>query len=231
MIPTGGPGLISYGGPQYIAVDSAGNVYFTERSGFEANPTGGGEPLPSNVVFELSNGAITTVATSDQLNEPSGVAVDSSGNLYIADSGNYRILEVSTEVITTVAGGTQNFGGDNGPAIDAQLSAPHQVAVDSAGDLYVADSNNNRIRKVSNGIITTVAGNGTLGFSGDNGPATSAELNGPTGVAVDSAGDLYVADSNNNRIRKVSNGIITTVAGNGAEGFSGDNGLATSAQL
>ena len=103
--------------------------------------------------------------------------------------------------------------------------------MDSAGNLYIADSGNNRIRKVSNGVITTVAGNGTAGFSGDNGPATSAQLNYPQGVAVDSAGNLYIADTGNNRIRKVSNGVITTVAGNGTAGFSGDNGPATSAQL
>jgi uncharacterized protein (TIGR03437 family) len=135
-------------------------------------------------------------------------------------------------VITTVAGnGTRGFSGDNGPATSAQLYGPCGVAVDAAGNLYIADTYNQRIRKVSNGVITTVAGNGTYGFSGDNGPATSAQLKNPWGIALDSAGNLYIADTSSQRIRKVSNGVIATVAGNGTPGFSGDNGPATSAQL
>jgi uncharacterized protein (TIGR03437 family) len=158
--------------------------------------------------------------------------VDSAGDLYIADFAGERIREISNGVITTVAGnGTYGFSGDNGPATSARLYSPSGVAVDSAGNLYIADADNNRIRKVSDGVITTVAGNGTEGFSGDNGPATSAQLYNPYGVAVDSAGNLYIADYGNNRVRKVSNGVITTVAGNGTQGFSGDDGPATSAQL
>jgi uncharacterized protein (TIGR03437 family) len=176
-------------------------------------------------------------ATSAQLNQPWGVAVDAAGNVYIADTVNNRIRKVANGVISTVAGnGTLGYSGDDGPATSAQLSWPGGVAVDSAGNLYVADQNNFRIRKVSNGVITTVAGNGMPGYSGDNGPATSAKLYGPVGVAVDSAGNLYIADQPNNRIRKVSNGVITTVAGNGPDlygngGYSGDNGPATSARL
>ena len=137
-----------------------------------------------------------------------------------------------TYTITTVAGnGTQGMSGDNGPAASAQLNRPEGVAVDSAGNLYIADLYNSRVRRVSNGVITTVAGNGTGGFSGDGGPATTARLYSPLGLAVDSAGNLYVADTDNQRIRKVSNGAISTVAGNGTYGFSGDNGLAPSAQL
>ncbi len=133
--------------------------------------------------------------------------MDSAGNLYIADTDNNRIRKVSNGVITTVAGnGTQGFSGDNGPATSAQLYIPGGVAVDSAGNLYIADTYNNRIRKVSNGVITTVAGNGTVGFGGDNGPATSAQLNTPVAVAVDSAGNLYIADTNNNRIRLLTPG-------------------------
>jgi hypothetical protein len=137
-----------------------------------------------------------------------------------------------TYTINTFAGnGTFGYSGDNGPATSAQLNQPWGVAVDAAGNVYIADTVNNRIRKVANGVISTVAGNGTLGYSGDDGPATSAQLSWPAGVAVDSAGNLYVADQNNNRIRKVSNGVITTVAGNGMPGSSGDNGPATSARL
>jgi uncharacterized protein (TIGR03437 family) len=223
--------------PGGIALDSVGNLYIAVGDEFR--------------IRKVSNGVITTVAgngtqgfsgdngpaTSAQLSYPSGVAADSAGNLYIADQGNNRIRKVSSGVITTVAGnGTQGFSGDNGPAANAQLYGPEDVTVDSAGNLYITDFGNSRIRKVSNGVITTVAGSGATGFgnggfSGDNGPATNAQLNGPGGVAVDSAGNLYIADGGNSRIRKVSNGVITTVAGNGTRGYSGDNGPATSAQL
>jgi trimeric autotransporter adhesin len=218
-------------GPRNVAVDSVGNLYIADDFNYR--------------IRKVSNGVITTVAgngvqgfsgdngpaTSAQLGfYTGGVAVDSLGNLYIADNFNNRIRKVSNGVITTVAGnGSSGFSGDNGPATSAQLSGPVGIALDSAGNLYIADSNNNRIRKVSNGVITTVAGNGSPGFSGDNGPATSAQLRSPAGIALDSAGNLYIADSNNNRIREVSNGVITTVAGNGTAGFSGDNGPATGA--
>jgi uncharacterized protein (TIGR03437 family) len=219
-------------GPYGIAVDAAGNLYIGDA--------------PANRVRKVSGGVITTVAgnglpaysgdngpaANAQLNYPYGVSVDAAGNLYIADSNNYRIRKVANGVITTVAGnGTTGFGGDNGPATSAQLQ-PFGIAVDSASSVYIADPLNNRIRKVTNGVITTVAGDGTAGFGGDNGPATSAELYQPNGVAVDSAGNVYIADTFNNRVRKVSGGVITTVAGNGTEGFGGgDGGPATSATL
>jgi hypothetical protein len=169
-------------------------------------------------------------ATSAQLNSVTGVALDAAGNLYVADAGNYRIRKVTNGVISTVAGGGQQVG-DNGPGTTAQLNDPISVAADSAGNLYIADTLHQRVRMVSNGTITTVAGNGTPGFSGDGGPATAAQLYSPFGVGVDATGDLYIADIDNNRIRMVSNGIITTVAGNGAAGFSGDNGPAIDAEL
>jgi sugar lactone lactonase YvrE len=216
--------------PEGVAVDSAGSLYIAD--------------LHNQRIRKVSNGVITTVtggsssvgdngpATSAQLDEPWGVALDSAGALYIADSNNFRVREVSGGVITTVAGtGTNGFSGDNGPASGARLNYPIGVAADSAGNLYIADGANYRIRKISGGLITTVAGNGTYGFGGDNGPATSAELHGPAGVAVDSAGSLFIADSGNGRVRKVSNGVITTVAGNGTPGSGGDNGPATSAEL
>jgi uncharacterized protein (TIGR03437 family) len=133
---------------------------------------------------------------------PSGVAVDSAGSLFIADSNNNRIRKVSNGVITTVAGdGVPGYSGDNGPATSAQLAYPSGVAVDSAGSLFIADSNNNRIRKVSGGVITTIAGNGTEGYSGDGGPATSAELSLPFDIAMDSAGNVYISDDYNGTIR------------------------------
>src|SRR5580692_1719337 len=135
-------------------------------------------------------------------------------------------------VITTMAGnGVAGFSGDNGSATKAELYDPKGIAVDSAGNVYFADAGNGRVRRVSNGVITTVAGNGPFDYSGDNGPALNAGLGNIHGLAADSAGNLYIADLDNQVIRKVANGVITTVAGNGTVGFSGDNGPATNAQL
>jgi serine/threonine-protein kinase len=136
--------------------------------------------------------------------------------------------------ITTIAGtGRQGFFGDGGPATKAQLNLPWGVAANGKGNVYIADSANNRIRKVSpGGTITTIAGRGTVGFSGDGGPATSAQLNRPQAVAVDRQGNVYIADYENYRVRKVSpGGTITTFAGTGIPGFSGNGGPATSAQF
>ncbi len=174
-------------------------------------------------------------ATSARLDFPSGVFVDVSGVLYIADPWNDKIRKVDASgIISTVAGnGTHAFSGDGRPATSASLSWPYGVFVDRSGVIYIADTWNCRIRKVdTSGIISTVAGNGTAGFSGDGGPATSASLNFPHSVFVDGSGNIYVADIRNNRIRKVdTSGIISTVAGNGTEAFSGDGGPATSAGL
>ena len=197
----------------------------------------------------LPNGLITTVAGENgygysgdggaaanaQLYYPYGAAFDANGNLYIADMDNGRIREVTTSgIITTVAGnGNETFAGDGGAATSAGLHYPAGVALDAAGNLYIADQSNNRIRQVAtNGIITTVAGNGGSSYSGDRGPATNATLSGPTSVAVDTLGNLYIADKSNDRVRQVAaNGIITTVAGNGGAGYAGDGGAATSAEL
>ena len=174
-------------------------------------------------------------AINARLIRPFGVALDDAGNLYIADRDDPRIRKVDAGgTITTVAGiRTRGFSGDGGPATSAQINSPRGVALDGAGNLYIVDTGNNRIRKVdTSGIITTVAGTGDAGFSGDGGPATSARLSGPRGVALDDAGNLYIADRDNNRIRKVdTSGTITTVAGTGDAGFSGDGGPALSATL
>jgi uncharacterized protein (TIGR03437 family) len=195
---------------------------------------------------------ITTVAGTDfafpptpiaAINAPigivAGVAIDASGNVYIADGalGSNLVFKVDQQgVLTVVAGnGTLGFSGDGGPATSAALGSPAGVAVDTAGNLFIVDSFNERMRKVTpDGIISTVAGNGTNGFSGDGGPAINAELSLSDygAVAVDAAGNLYIADEGNNRIRKVTpGGIISTVAGNGAAGYSGDGGLAASGAL
>jgi sugar lactone lactonase YvrE len=179
-------------------------------------------------------------ATSAEINNPRGVATDGAGNLYIFDNYNCVIRKVNTAgVITTVAGNDNcGYSGDGGPATSAELNLffGFGVTADVAGNLYIADNENHRVRKVSaaTGIITTIAGNGTDGYSGDGGPATSAELYGPSGVAVDTAGNLYIGDSDNCTVRKVNSaGVITTVAGEGPSncGFSGDGGPATSAEL
>jgi sugar lactone lactonase YvrE len=174
-------------------------------------------------------------ALDAKLSGPHGVAADALGNVYIADTYNNVIRKITPAgIISTVAGnGHQGFGGDFGPGTSAELDSPFGVAVDAAGNLYIADSSNERIRKLNTaGTITTYAGNGTDGYSGDNGPATNAELNFPTDLAVDSAGNLYIADFDNARIRKVTPvGTITTVAGNGVIGYSGDGGAAVNAEL
>lgn len=174
-------------------------------------------------------------STNAQLDFPYGVAADSIGDFYIADTFNHRILKVNTNgIITTVAGnGTAAFAGDGGTATNASLNLPYAVAPDSFGNLFIADFRNNRIRKVdTNGVITTVAGGGA---GGDGGNATNALIQGAAGVAVDTRGNLFIADFSDNRIRKVdTNGIISTVAGSGTApggGFSGDGGAATNAKL
>lgn len=174
-------------------------------------------------------------ATTTALDHPGGLAFDAAGNLYIADTDDNLILEVNLAgVIVTVAGtGEQGFGGDGGPATAALLDSPVGVAVDGAGNLYIGDTHNQRVREVlaASGNIVTAAGTGAAGFGGDGGPATAALLNTPTAVALDSAGNLYIVDTNNHRIREVSAGTIQTVAGNGEQFFSGDGGPATAAGL
>ena len=174
-------------------------------------------------------------ATAARLNTVSSVAYDAQGNLFIADYDNHVVRKVTTDgVITTIAGtGQQGYSGDTGQATKAQLDGPSHLAVDSAGNLFIAETGNNVVRKVApDGVITTYAGTGTAGFSGDTGPATSAQLSQPQGVAVDAAGNLFFVDSSNSRVRKVTpGGIITTVAGNGLAGYTGDTGSATSASI
>src|SRR5439155_1658368 len=224
-------------GPGGVALDPAGNFYIADRNndrirrvstdGTIATYAGSG-----SLGFSGDGGPATAARLNMSLG---GVALDSAGNLYIADLLNERIRKVSpVGTISTYAGnGGRGFGGDGGPATAAQLSPPQGVALDSAGNLYIADLLNNRIRKVTpGGTISTYAGTGTSGFAGDGGPATAAQLSFPHGVALDSAGNLYIADSNNNRIRKVTpGGTISTYAGTGLQGFSGDGGPAIDAQL
>jgi uncharacterized protein (TIGR03437 family) len=223
--------------PIAVALDSSGNLYIADSANQRirkvTKSTGKISTIAGNgtVLYSGDGGA----ATSASFNTPYGVAVDSSGNIYISDLLNHAVRKVNTSgTISTIAGtGIFGFSGDGGPGTTAQLNRPFGLALDSAGNLFIADSNNYCVRKLdTNGNMSTVAGVATnLGFSGDGGPATSAKMNAPYGIAVDKAGNLYIADAGNNRIRKVSNGIITTIAGTGTKGFTGDGGLGTKAQL
>ena len=176
-------------------------------------------------------------ATTVPLILPSAIVFDPQGNLYLAETASHVIRKVDpTGIITTIAGtGTQGFSGDNGSATAAQLDSPQGLALDAANNLYIADTHSHCIRKItaSTGIITTIAGTGTPGFDGDSGPATGAHLNLPTALVIDTIGNLYFADTQNHRIRKITaaTGIITTIAGAGTQGFSGDNGPATAANI
>ena len=174
-------------------------------------------------------------AKSAALNTPVFVASDAAGNVYIADQNNNRIRKVNLQgVITTFAGnGAAGFSGDGGPATSASFFNPVRVIADAAGNLYIADQSNHRVRKVdSSGIVSTFAGSGSAGFSGDGSAATSAALNNPTALALNASGNLYISDQFNHRIRRVgTSGNIVTVAGNGAAGFAGDGSAASSASL
>jgi sugar lactone lactonase YvrE len=172
-------------------------------------------------------------ATTAPLASPAGIAFDAVGNMYFADLNNHVIRKVSPAGIITTFAGTeqQGYDGDGGPATSAWLDSPAGIAIDNAGNVYIADTHNNRIRKVVGGTISTIAGTGVSGFSGDGASATQATLNHPVAVAVDVNGNVYIADADNQRIRKISGTTITTVAGNGEQGFGGDGGAAVAAGL
>ena len=223
--------------PDGIAVDATGNIYVAG--------------IASATVRKINSaGIITTIAgtgvagysgdggpaTLAKLSDPRGIALDTEGNLYIPDGSNHIVRKINAMgVITTIAGSAHvgGYSGDGGAATLANIWLPICVAVDNSGNLFIADGNS-CIRKVTTaGIITTLAGDGTLGYSGDGGPATLSKLHGTAGVSVDCAGNVYITDVGNNRIRKINSldGIISTVAGNGISGYNGDGIIATDAEL
>jgi sugar lactone lactonase YvrE len=232
-IPLGG---ITLNDPLAVAVDRSGNLFIADSL--------------NNVIREVDTaGRVSTVAgngrpkyagdhgpaTSASLNHPGGLAVDASGNLYINDENNFVIRKVSTnQVISTVVGtGKSGYSGDGGPATKAQIAGALGVAVDAAGNLYIADTGNCVIRKVNKkGIISTIAGDGAAAYYGDGGPAMLASLRYPTDVALDTAGNLYIADYFNGAVRKVDTyQFISTVAGTGAQAYGGDTQSARTASL
>lgn len=235
----GGPASAAHlNNPIQASMDAAGNMYIADQNNF-------------NIRMVDTAGIITTIAgtgiqgytgdggpaTLAQFGGPAGVVPDGKGNLYIVDYNNIVVRKIDTAgIVTTVAGnGTAGYSGDGGPATSAQLQGVSAVALDTAGNLYIADNQNFVIRMVdTSGIISTVVGNGTAGYSGDGGPALSAQLTYPLGLMIDAQGNLYIGDTYNNCIRKVDTaGIITTVAGVGGPtgAYSGDGGLAINAYL
>ena len=218
--------------PQGVAVDGSDNLYFAEVSNQRIRRV----DADTGIIATVAGGALRDggPATAAHLNFPQGVEADGAGNFYVADTLNYRIRKIDAAGnISTFAGtGKNGFSGDGGLATAAQLDIPWSVALDGDGNLYIADRENNRIRKVDadTGIISTVAGGGT---GGDGSLATAAQLNSPPGVALDGDGNIYIANALTHSIRKVDadTGIISTIAGNGTQGFSGDGGQATAAQL
>jgi RHS repeat-associated protein len=230
----GGPATqAGVGSPVAVAVDQAGNVYIAgDHRVRKVNNNGIITTVAGNGQYGYNGDGIP--ATQARLYAPVGIALDPSGNIYIADQINCRIRKVDTNgLITTVAGnGQYSYSGDGGPATQAGLGGyPSSVAIDGTGSLYIASGE--RIRKVNtSGSITTVAGNGQQGYSGDGGPATQALFNNLRGISVDRVGNIFLSDRNNERIRKVNtSGIITTIAGSGIQGYGGDGGPATQGVL
>jgi len=227
--------------PFGVHVDPSHNTYIADTYNHRIRKVDGKTGIITTVAGTGSKGFSGDggPATSARLRYPFNVFLDSAGNIYIVDTYNYRIRKVdaATQIITTVVGdGAARFRGDGGLATDASIRKSYDVALDSAGNLFIADTHNHVIRKVeaTTGIITTVVGQGSsAGFSGDGGLATLAKLNSPTGVYVDESGNIYAVDTKNDVVRRVdaTTNIINSVAGNGTPGFSGDGGLATLAQL
>jgi uncharacterized protein (TIGR03437 family) len=246
ITPVAGNGTSGYAGdgglatvaelatPGGLATDASGNLYIADAANHRTRMVS-----PAGIITTVAGNGTAGysgdggLATAAELNGPSGVAVDSSGNLYISDQGNRTVRKVTAGVIGTIAGNGSSYSGDGGPAATAHFVGPAGLAVDAAGNVYIADPSGNRIYKVStDSAIVTFAGTGVANYTGDGGLATNATMFGPYGIAVDRSGNVYFSDKANNRIRKIStDGIISLVAGNGQLGYSGDGGPAVDAAL
>ncbi|MGH7185104.1 MAG: hypothetical protein ACREIB_02345, partial [Pseudomonadota bacterium] len=214
-----------------LAVDRMGNILFADSTNRRVRKvTPAGVMMPFAGTGEMGSSGDGGLATEASMNLPFGLAIDGAGNVYISDANVHRIRKVAPDgKISFVAGkqgGFGDFSGDGGPATEAAFSGPGQVAVDGQGNLYVADVNNWRVRKINagDGKINTIAGTGLLEYNGDDIPATQANLFAPCGVAVDAAGNVYIAEAGNQRIRKINagDGRISTIAGTGVAGYNGD---------
>lgn len=222
----------------WVAIDRHNNIYVTDGYNERIRKI---NAVTGIITTVAGNGTVgfngdNILATAAQLNTPHGIAVDFVGNLYIVDNANFRIRRVDTfGIITTIAGnGNSGYGQDGIQATQTEVAGIYGLCLDNEGNVYFSEQDNNRVRKVNigTGIITTVAGTGNAGFSGNGGPAVSGELHWPFGIKIDAIGNLYIADRVNNRIRKVDTaGIIHSIAGSGITGFSGDGGLADTAKL
>jgi hypothetical protein len=232
----GGPGTSAYlDTPTGVAIDSSGNVYIADSHNHRIRMVSGG------VITSIAGTGVPGysgdggAASAARLWLPSAVAIDIAGNVYIADTNNQRLRKISGTTISTIAGdGEELYAGDGAASTSAALDSPTGVAVDSSGNVYIADRHNQRVRMIApGGTISTIAGSGSVsfsgGFSGDGAGGIAATLARPSGVSVDSAGNIYIADTGNQRIRQVSGGTVGTVAGSGQQGFGGDNGAATGA--
>jgi DNA-binding beta-propeller fold protein YncE len=226
--------------PEGVAVDNDGHIYVSERAGHRVRRIDARTGIITTFAGTGSRGSSGDGGPADEamIGVPSDVAVDTRGNLYIAEPANHRIrvVDKATGIITTFAGtGEEGFGGDGGLATEARFRTPFGVSVAPDGSVYISDTDNHRIRRVdpATGIIETVAGDGRRDFGGDGGSATAASLARPHRVVVDADGTLYIGDSFNHRIRRVDprTGVITTIAGTGSRGGSGDGGPATEADI
>ncbi len=222
--------------PTGLFIGASGNLYISDYLNFRIRKVS-----TAGIISTIAGTGVSGYsgdggpATAAQISQSWGITEDAIGNVLFSDRFNNVIRKIDTSgIINTIIGtGVAGYSGDGGPASAAQLNSPVELLLDNYGNFYFSDFFNNRIRKISSsGIITTIAGNGITGYSGDGGPATNAELNRPVGLSIDSTGNIYIGDYNNSSIRKInSTGIISTIAGTGTSGFSGDGGPATAAEI
>ena len=223
-------------GPAGLALDATGNLYFCDSGNNKIRKiTTSGLMVLVAGTGDTTNGVDGVAATIATFRGPSGIVVDAGGNVYFTDQFHNRVRKISAAgIISNFAGqssGISGSAGDGGAATAASLNNPQGLAIDAAGNIYVADAGNNKVRKISSGNITTIAGNGTAGMTGDGSTATAASLNNPVSVFVTATGTLFISDRNNNKIRSISSGIINTYAGTGTPSFAGDGGLASSGRI